>query len=70
MSQLDDAVQREENDLRACQAQELQAAGHPSQRSRLLVEQGCEHGFAVNQDYRDQFVVALPTNGVVVHHPL
>ena len=36
MSQLDDAVQREENDLRACQAQELQAAGHPSQRSRLL----------------------------------
>ena len=70
MSQLDDAVQREENDLRVCRAQVLQAAEHPSQRSHLLVEQGCEHGFAVIQDYRDQFVVALPTNGDVVHHPL
>ena len=70
MSQLDDAVQREENDLRVYQVQVLQAVEHPSQRSHLLVEQGCEHGFAAIQDYRDQFVVALPTNGAVEHHPL
>ena len=70
MSQLDDAVQREENDLRVYRAQVLQAVEHPSQRSHLLVELGCGHEFVANLDYQDQFEVVLPTNGAVEHHPL